>query len=254
MSIRNSTSDINHKEFKDENLIRTFNYVFDQSTIAAVHKLATRRSFEQIEFVISTGKEAHVFHAVDAGGEHRAVKVYKTAASTFLHMAPYMEGEKRFSDSKQDKRELVFEWVKKEFKNLESLYKAKVSAPVAYGYLENVLVMSLVENEEGEPAAALQDVDPKELEGNVVYEQLVDNLAKMIYGAKLIHADFSAYNVLWTGKKVVVIDVGQAVGFKHPRAREFLDRDFANVAKYAKRLGLEKTAEDVREDVKNRKP
>lgn len=248
---RGDTMGISAKEFKDEQLLRTFDYVFDQSTLAAIRRLAAKKHFEQLEYVISTGKEAHVFRGVDHAGSFRAVKIYKTAASTFQHMAPYMEGEKRFSNGKQDKRDLVFEWVKKEFKNLNALQKAGVVSPVPHAYLENVLVMSFIAGEDGEPAPSLQDVNPKILDGEEVYQQLVEMLNGFWYQAKLIHADFSPYNLLWTGSKVVAIDVGQAVSLTHVKAKTFLDRDLVNTAKFAKKLGIDKTPEEVKLDVKS---
>src|SRR3989344_6665445 len=247
---RGDTMDMDAKEFKDEQLIRTFDYVFDQSTLSAIRRLAAKKEFEQLEYVISTGKEAHVFRAVDHAGNYRAVKIYKTSASTFHHMAPYMEGDKRFSNGKQDKRDLVFEWVKKEFKNLGLLQRAGIPAPMPNAYLDNVLVMSLIMDADGNPAPSLQDVNPKTLDGEVIYQELVEMLSNLWYKAKLIHADFSAFNLLFDGEHVVTIDVGQAVTLSHPKAKIFLDRDLENTAKYAKRLGINKTPEEVKEDVK----
>ena len=49
---------------------------------------------------------------------------------------------------------------------------------------------------------------------------------------KLIHADFSAYNLLWDGtSKLYVIDVGQSVDLSHPGAMSFLLRDCTNIIK-----------------------
>ena len=41
------------------------------------------------------------------------------------------------------------------------------------------------------------------------------------HDAKLVHADFSDYNILWHENEPMVIDVGQAVSDKHPHAKEF---------------------------------
>ena len=47
--------------------------------------------------------------------------------------------------------------------------------------------------------------------------------------AKLVHADFSEYNILLHDGELVVIDVSQAVEHAHPHALEFLRMDISNV-------------------------
>ena len=41
---------------------------------------------------------------------------------------------------------------------------------------------------------------------------------------KLVHADLSEYNILYWGRKIQVIDLGQAVEITHPSAADFLLR------------------------------
>jgi RIO kinase 1 len=71
------------KLFSEEKEHATFAKVFDFPTVQTVHQLSQKGYFEQIEYVISTGKEAHVFRAVDASGDFRAIKIYKTDTSAF---------------------------------------------------------------------------------------------------------------------------------------------------------------------------
>ena len=52
---------------------------------------------------------------------------------------------------------------------------------------------------------------------------------------KLIHADFSEYNMLYWQNKVYVIDVSQSVEHDHPHALDFLRRDIGNVNDFFKR-------------------
>ena len=56
---------------------------------------------------------------------------------------------------------------------------------------------------------------------------------------KLVHADFSEYNLLYFDNKVYVIDVGQAVEHDHPQAFTFLKRDCSNINDFYKRQGCD---------------
>ena len=57
--------------------------------------------------------------------------------------------------------------------------------------------------------------------------QLMKNLHQKCY---LVHADLSAYNLLWHAGTVHVIDVSQAVDLTHPQAYNFLYRDCMNIS------------------------
>ena len=64
-------------------------------------------------------------------------------------------------------------------------------------------------------------------------------LLKQIYHeCKLVHADFSEYNLLWFNNTVYVIDVAQSVEPYHPNAYTFLLRDCTNVSTYFSRRSL----------------
>jgi RIO kinase 1 len=56
----------------------------------------------------------------------------------------------------------------------------------------------------------------------------------MLYVANLVHADFSAYNILIdpATQKITIIDVGQAVLINHPKAQDFLKRDIINIVDF----------------------
>jgi len=57
--------------------------------------------------------------------------------------------------------------------------------------------------------------------------------------AGLVHADLSAYNLLWWAGRLVVIDLPQAVEFvTNSDAYELLHRDLANVGEWFGRHGV----------------
>jgi len=231
----------------EEEARKTFAKVFDRRTIQALHRLATRGYFEMVEHVISTGKEAHVFQAVDKAGNARAVKVYKTETSDFNRMRVYLDGDRRFGKVKGSKRDIVLAWTQKEFKNLLLMNKAGVACPMPITFFENVLVMEFI-GKGGKAAPALREAPARDTKK--AYKTMVGFLARLLFKAELVHADFSEYNILNNNEKLVVIDVGQAVLTSHPEAEAFFERDLRNVATYFSKHGLEKSSEQVRLDVK----
>ena len=67
------------------------------------------------------------------------------------------------------------------------------------------------------------------------YVQTCVALRAMFARCKLVHGDFSEYNLLWFEDEVVVIDVSQSVEWDHPRATEFLRKDCSNVRDFFSR-------------------
>jgi RIO kinase 1 len=233
----------------EEETQRIFDKVFDKTAIETLHYLAHKGYFNKVEFVISTGKEAHVFRAVDASENFRAVKIYKIETSDFNNMAKYLEGDMRFKKTKQNKRSLVFSWTRKEFRNLEALNTAGIPVPLPIASKNNVLVMEFIGNN-GEAAKTIKE-NPVEIEK--FFDFAVDSLAKMLFRAELVHSDFSEYNVLNNRGKPILIDCGQAVLTSHPNARDFWQRDLKNIANYLSKNGLKKTSAEIEEKVREKK-
>ncbi len=70
------------------------------------------------------------------------------------------------------------------------------------------------------------------------WEQMGQAL-RALTSAGLVHADLSAYNLLWWKARLVVIDLPQAVEFTtNTDAFELLHRDVANVGEWFGRQGV----------------
>lgn len=238
------------KLFPEEDLRKTFAKVFDKNVIKTIHTLSSQGHFDHLEYTIATGKEAHVFRAVDNAGHFRAIKIYKIETSDFKRMEEYLDFEPRFKKAKHDKRNIVFAWTQKEFSALQRFRKSKVNVPTPLAAKENVLVMEFI-GDAGEPAPRLKDSHVKNVDA--FYEKVCLNIARML-NAKIIHGDLSEYNILVQNDEPVIIDCGQAIPTIHPNAKKFYERDLNNMLKVFHRMGLkELTFDTFYEDVKKAK-
>ena len=64
-------------------------------------------------------------------------------------------------------------------------------------------------------------------------------MKKMYQKCKLVHSDFSEYNLLYYNKEVYVIDLAQAVEENHPNADYFLKRDIHNMNEFFNKNNLD---------------
>jgi len=225
------------KKEKDSETRKTYDEVFDHAALLTIADLITDGVISTLDYPVSTGKEANVFHATGPDGRAKAVKIYRIANATFRNIAVYIDGDPRFKKVKRGIRPTLWAWAQKEYKNLVRMADAGVRVPAPERVHNNVLVMEYI-GDETQPAPALREValeDPA-----AVFADVVANL-RAIQKAKLVHADMSEYNLLWWGGQVVVIDVGQAVTLDHPRAAEWFKRDVGNVARFFRRLRIDVT-------------
>lgn len=232
-------------KIKDSSTRKTYDQVFDHAALLTIASLMTDGVISTLDYPVSTGKEASVFHATDAKGRAKALKIYRIATATFRNIAVYIEGDPRFKHVKRATKPTIFAWAQKEYKNLVRMGDAGVRVPEPERILDNVLAMEYI-GDETRPAPALREAvleDPA-----AVYEEVVFNL-RAVRKAELVHADFSEYNLLWWHDRVVVIDVGQAVPLDHPRALEWFRRDMTNTARFFKRLGVDVTPAAVEDAV-----
>jgi RIO kinase 1 len=214
---------------------KTRDEVFDKSTLSVFEKLISDRVIDTMDFPISTGKEGNVFRGTTQDKKFVAIKVYRINTSTFKNMSNYIVGDPRFKSIHQTRRDIIFAWTKKEFKNLERLNRIGVNAPKPIIYKKNVLVMEYIGDFE-RSAPLMKDVkleNPEE-----IFEVLINSISDMYKKAELVHGDISAYNVLIYKKLPYLIDLGQGVLIEHPNALEFLKRDIQNVVNYFKKFGI----------------
>ena len=130
---------------------KTLDQVFDKATFLILGKLISDKVINYLDFPISTGKEAVIFRGVTPKNDFVAIKIYRTSTLTFKHISKYIEGDPRFQTANKTRRQIVYEWAKKEFKNLQRLKDAKVKAPCPLKIINNILIMEYL-GDEKEPA------------------------------------------------------------------------------------------------------
>jgi RIO kinase 1 len=211
--------------------------VFDRETLMTLYKLAKKGAFTEVTSIVSTGKEASVYHGL-RGDVDVALKIYKVETSDFRHMSKYVRGDPRFG-SWRNRRQLVHMWTQKEYKNLMRVCDV-ISCPKPVESYNNVLVMEFI-GDDGYPAPKLKESEPAQ--PKKYYKKVVGYVRKM-YEARLVHADLSEYNILDRGGPVI-IDFSAGVLLDHPRAMEFLERDIGNIVNYFRKLGVEAEYHDV---------
>ncbi len=222
---------------KDTEARKTYDQVFDHACLLVLQQLIGEAVFATLDYPVSTGKEAVVFHATGGDGAGKAVKIYRISNSTFKTIAVYIEGDPRFKRVKKATKPTLFAWAQKEYLNLVRMQDAGVRVPTPSRVEDNVLVMGYV-GDDTMPAPLLRNAaldDPR-----AVLQDVIENL-RAIRKAKLVHADLSEYNLLFWENEVYVIDVGQSVPLDHPRAEEWFKRDLANVAHFFHRLRVDVT-------------
>ncbi|MDH0292649.1 serine protein kinase RIO [Pseudomonas sp. GD04087] len=197
---------------------------------------------------LMSGKEAAVY-VVRCGEELRCAKVYKEANKrSFRQAAEYQEGRKvrnsrqaraMAKGTKYGRKEQEEAWQNAEVAALFRLASAGVRVPKPYDFLDGVLLMEMVADEDGDAAPRLNDVVMEPELARDFHEFLIRQIVMMLC-AGLVHGDLSEFNVLVGPDGPVIIDLPQAVdaaGNNH--AFRMLERDVGNMAAYFGRFAPE---------------
>jgi RIO kinase 1 len=221
---------------------KTMDEVFDQQTLLILYKFISNGYLETLDYPISTGKEANVFHATTPQGGSLAVKIFRTNTATFRSFMTYIAGDPRFGHVRPNRRDIVYVWAQKEYKNLQRFFEAGVRVPNPVGWKQNVLLMEFI-GDERTPAPRMRDAPPEDAQK--AFETLTEQYRLGVSAGKLVHGDLSEFNVLHSGDELVVIDVAQSVLTEHPMALELLTRDAKNLSAYFRKQGVKATPEDT---------
>ncbi len=216
--------------------------------------------------VLKSGKEAEIFvveraslddvrrcllahkryrpRTVQQKGELEALGF--TRASTFVNDHIYREG-RRFRRSREQravermtdhgKRILNERWTGLEHEIMTRVWQAGAPVPYPVGYSDNGMLLEYIGDDAcAAPTLGQARLDKRELASAL--EQLVDAL-RTIIDVGIVHADLSAFNLLWWDGRLSVIDFPQAVDLAlNPHGLDLLQRDLENVATWFGRHGV----------------
>ncbi len=207
---------------------------------------------------VKGGKEATVYCCAahpSTGLELIAAKVYRPRMFRNLRNdALYRKGREDMDDQGKgvrDRRRLLaikkktrvgkqlqhISWLAHEFQTMRLLYEAGVSLPKPIACNDNAILMAYMGDEEM-AAPTLNHVTLSAEEAQPLFDRLIHDVDLMLSQAR-VHADLSAYNVLYWAGEVKIIDFPQAVDpFVNPHAFELFTRDVTRLCQYFARCGI----------------
>ncbi len=207
---------------------------------------------------LMSGKEA-VVYVVRCGEEIRCAKVYKEANKrSFRQAVQYTEGRKVKNSrraramekgSRYGRREQEEAWQHAEVDALRRLAAAGVRVPQPYNFLDGVLLMELVTDENGNAAPRLNDLTLTPEQAREYHHALIMQVVRMLC-AGVVHGDLSEYNVLVGSDGPVIIDLPQAVDAAGNNSAEaMLERDVDNLTAYFGRFAPELRTTDYGKEI-----
>ena len=256
---QNQLKEIHNKDLKnmyrskDKSDHGTIEQCIDPRISRIIEKYKKREKITEFNGCIATGKEANVYHAKGRGvkdeeegidpNRELAIKIYKTSILIFKDRERYITGEFRFRNGycKSNPRKMVAVWCEKEMRNLKRIRQKGIKCPEPFAFKSNLIMMEFI-GKDGVAAPRLKDA-LNEFENveefDDCYIQIMEIMKKMYQSCKLVHSDFSEYNLLYYNKEVYVIDLAQAVEENHPNADFFLKRDIHNMNEFFTKNSLD---------------
>jgi RIO kinase 1 len=218
---------------------RTDKGVFDEFTKRNLFELQSRSFYDEIVGPLFVGKESNVFIA-KKGSKKVIIKIYRVQNADFKRMFEYIKQDDRYCTLRNKRREIIFAWTQREYKNLLRADKGKVTVPKAIAVKNNVLIEEFIGDDE--PAPPLKDAYPEEPQ--TFFDELIEEMRKL-YKIGLVHGDLSSFNILNRDGNPVLIDFSQTTLVKTPNSEELLVRDIKNVLHFFKKLGIKADPEEI---------
>ncbi len=131
---------------------------------------------------------------------------------------------------------------------LAKLWDAGVHVPYPVGPTDDGVLMQYLGDRAGAAPPLARARLSRDAAGQAA-EMLREDLRRMV-GAGVVHADLSAYNILWWEERPWIIDLPQAVDvLANVHALDFLLRDLRNVGGWFARQGVAFDPDEVFADL-----
>ncbi len=213
--------------------------VFDQFTNRTLFELQSKGIFDELVSPLKVGKESNVFIGVKEK-KRVIVKIYRVQNCDFKRMYSYIKHDPRYQFLNRQRRQIIFAWAQREYKNLQRASDAGASVPKPLGFLNHILVEEFIGGKE--PAPALKDTIPHQPEH---FFSLIVEEIRILYHKGLVHGDLSSFNILNHKEKPYLIDFSQATLVKSLNSKELLERDVHNICLFFRKLGIHAEFEET---------
>lgn len=129
-------------------------------------------------------------------------------------------------------------WLSNEYQVLVTLHAAGVDVPKPIAQSNNTLLMEYLGDAEM-PAPTLNSINLERDEAQPLFDRVMRNVETML-AHNVVHADLSAFNILYWDGDIRIIDLPQAVNpYVNPKAFQMFERDVMRVCQYFRRYAID---------------
>ncbi len=246
--------------------IRKYNFTYEASRHERAWILDSLGIFHDLQWftdiirLVKGGKEATVYQCLASPdsavkGSYLAAKVYRPRRFRNLRKDHiYREGRSELDEegilifkekmikaiqqrSDYGREVMHASWLEHEFKTMKILQAAGADIPVPYASGNNAILMDFIGDEWG-AAPTLNSVELDTSEARMMFDRIIFNVEILLANGR-VHADLSAYNVLYWEGDIVLIDFPQAIS-PHENRSAFIifERDMRRICEYFIGQGL----------------
>jgi RIO kinase 1 len=213
---------------------------------------------KDINRLIKGGKEASVYLCIaddTINQPYLAAKVYRPRQfrnlkndHVYRENRDYLNGNGHIIHDKRDRHAIDKKtdfgqqlthtsWIEHEVQAMRDLTRAGADVPLVYTSGKNAILMTYMGDGEI-PAPTLNEINlPPDL-ANKLFDRVVFNIEVMLQNNR-IHADLSAYNILFWEDEIMLIDFPQVIDpLQNKKAWSIFLRDVTRVCQYFQRQGV----------------